>query len=203
MVVPLTSFFWERCAVDIEFDKASQRLKYRQLRDEFVAGLSEATTSLAFSRIPSPLMALLGPGKILAGYIAKDSEADPSSILSEAHRMGCEIALPHVTGRSAPMRFLRWTPGNPLIPGPFGLEQPPSDAKTCNPDVALVPLVAFDGRLMRLGQGAGHYDRALSILGNTTAVGLAWSVQMAPALIIDPWDIPLDAVLTEQSWITL
>lgn len=189
--------------MDIKFDKASQRLKYRQLRDEFVSSLSDATKSLAFSRIPSPLKAILRPGLILAGYIRKDSEADPSAILAQASAMGCYIALPHVTGRSTPMRFLRWTPGDPLIPGPFGLLQPSDDAEICSPDVALVPLVAFDSRLNRLGQGAGHYDRALSILENTAAVGLAWSVQMAPALIADPWDVPLDAVLTEKSWITL
>jgi 5-formyltetrahydrofolate cyclo-ligase len=202
MVVPLT-LFRENCAVDIEFDKASQRLKYRQLRDEFVYGLEESEKSLTFSRIPSPLLAFLTPGTTLAGYIAKDSEADPSSILRAAHQLGCEICLPHVTSRSAPMQFLRWTPGDALVPGPFGLLQPPDTSNPCQPDVALVPLVAFDGRLMRLGQGAGHYDRALSILDGTVAVGLAWSIQMAPALLTDPWDVPLDAVLTEKSWITL
>jgi 5-formyltetrahydrofolate cyclo-ligase len=202
MVVPLTSLM-DNEAVDVEFDKASLRLKYRQLRDEFVMSLPKAARSLAFSRIPTPLRALLQPGTTLAGYIAKESEADPCSILLEAHRLGCKIALPHVTGRTVPMRFLRWTPGDALIPGPFGLMQPPEGAEICDPDVALVPLLACDSRLMRLGQGAGHYDRALSILEDTTAVGLAWSVQMAPSLITDPWDIPMDAVLTEQSWITL
>jgi 5-formyltetrahydrofolate cyclo-ligase len=189
--------------VNIEFDKASQRLKYRQLRDEFVQNLGPAEKSLAFSRIPTPLLALLRPGITVAGYIAKDTEADPAAILSQAHHLGCAIALPYVTSRAAPMQFLRWTPGDRLVAGPFGLQQPDENAEPCQPHVALVPLIAFDSRLMRLGQGAGHYDRALSILDGTTAVGLAWSVQMAPALLIDPWDIPLDAVLTEQSWITL
>jgi 5-formyltetrahydrofolate cyclo-ligase len=189
--------------VDIEFDKASQRLKYRQLRDAFVSGLSQTEKSLAFSRIPSPLMTLLKPEMVVAGYIAKDSEADPSSIMAEAHALGCRIALPHVTGKVAPMQFLEWTPGGDLLAGPFGLHQPPETAASCNPDIVLVPLIAFDGRLMRLGQGAGHYDRALSILDSAISVGLAWSVQMAPALISDPWDVPMDAILTEQSWITL
>jgi 5-formyltetrahydrofolate cyclo-ligase len=201
MVVPPT-LFGDFEALDIEFDKAAQRLKYRQLRDAFVDNLDEGSKSLAFSRIPSPLMTLLQPGKTLAGYIAKDSEADPSAILVQAHGLGCRIALPHVTGKSAPMQFLEWTPGDPLIPGPFGLRQPPATAKPCTPDVALVPLLAFDSKLMRLGQGAGHYDRALSILDATIAVGLAWSVQMASALITDPWDVPMDAILTEQSWMT-
>jgi 5-formyltetrahydrofolate cyclo-ligase len=189
--------------VDIEFDKASQRLKYRQHRDEFVGGLSEGIRNLAFSRIPSPLRALLRPGLTVAGYIPIGSEADPSAILAEARTIGCQIALPRVAGRSTPMRFLRWDPGDPLISGPLGLLQPAEHAEKCDPDIALVPLVAFDSQLNRLGQGAGHYDRALSILENTTAIGFAWSAQMAPSIITDPWDIPLDAVLTEQSWISL
>jgi 5-formyltetrahydrofolate cyclo-ligase len=189
--------------VDIEFDKASQRLAFRQIRDDFVAGLPDQDKAIAFSRIPSPMASLLQPGKIVAGYIAKDTEADPSGLLNTAYEKGCEIVLPHVTGRSAPMRFLRWTPGAALERGPFSLMQPPADAAVCVPDVVLVPLVAFDSRLMRLGQGAGHYDRALSLLGNAIAIGIAWSVQHAPSLITDPWDIPMDAVLTEKSWITL
>jgi 5-formyltetrahydrofolate cyclo-ligase len=56
---------------------------------------------------------------------------------------------------------------------------------------------------MRLGQGAGHYDRALSMLDHSFAIGLAWSVQRAPAIASDIWDMPLNAVLTETTWITV
>lgn len=189
--------------MDIEFDKASQRLTYRQIRDDYFASLPSQDKALAFSRIPTPMGSFIQPGKIVAGYIAKDSEADPASLLNAAHELGCELALPHITSRSAPMRFLRWNPATPLEHGPFGLMQPPADAESCTPDVILVPLIAFDSRLMRLGQGAGHYDRALSLLGNAVAIGIAWSVQHAPSLITDPWDVPMDAILTEKSWITL
>jgi 5-formyltetrahydrofolate cyclo-ligase len=189
--------------VAIEFDKMALRQIYRQLRNDFVAGLGEREKSIAFSRIPSPMASLFTPGKLIAGYIAKDTEADPAALLITAHEMGCLIALPYVTSRTAPMRFLRWIPGDQLEAGPFGLMQPPSDAEICSPDIVLVPLLAFDSRLMRLGQGAGHYDRALSVLGDAIAIGIAWSVQLAPSLITDPWDIPMDAVLTEKSWMTL
>jgi 5-formyltetrahydrofolate cyclo-ligase len=64
-------------------------------------------------------------------------------------------------------------------------------------------MLAYDDRLIRLGQGAGHYDRALSVLDQSIAIGLAWSVQFTFALASDIWDVPLDAVLTEKSWITL
>jgi 5-formyltetrahydrofolate cyclo-ligase len=188
--------------VDIEINKASQRREHRQLRDAFVENLSQGERALAFSRIPTPLLEHLRPGKTLAGYIAKDSEVDPASLIAEALKLGCKIALPHVTGKSAPMRFLRWAPGDELVAGPFGLKQPRDGAPQCNPDVVLVPLIAFDSHLMRLGQGAGHYDRALSILGDSVAIGLAWSVQMAPALLTDPWDVPMDAILTERAWMT-
>jgi len=186
-----------------EFNKRSQRLQYRDLRDQFVGALSAQDRALAFSKIPSPLGKLLQPGKIVAGYVAIGSEVDPSALLAQAHALGSEIALPHVTSKIAPMRFLRWSPGDDLMPGPFGLLQPTENCRECEPDVILTPLVAFDDQLMRLGQGAGHYDRALSMLNHSVAIGLAWSVQRAPAIASDIWDMPLNAVLTETSWITL
>jgi len=189
--------------VQPDFDKQSQRMEFRDKRDRFVDSLSPQDYALAFSKIPSPLAQYLLPGKIVAGYIAMGSEVDPAALLTQAHQMGCDIALPHVTSKTAPMRFLRWTPGDDLVPGPFGLQQPAEHAPLCTPDLILTPLVAFDDRLMRLGQGAGHYDRALSLLDHAIAIGLAWSVQHAPVLASDIWDMPLDAILTEKSWITL
>ena len=190
-------------ALQPDFDKQSQRLEFRKKRNQFVDALSSQDRALAFSKIPSPLAQFLLPGKIVAGYIAIGSEVNPAALLAQAHKMGCDIALPHVTSKTAPMRFLRWTPGDALVPGPFGLQQPVDDAPLCTPDIVLAPLVAFDDRLMRLGQGAGHYDRALSLLDHAVAIGLAWSVQHAPALASDSWDMPLDAILTEKSWMTL
>lgn len=185
-----------------EYDKAAMRRTYREKRDTFFAGLSPQDRRLAFSAVPSPLSAYLTPGKVIAGYVAQGSEADPSALLAEAHARGCIIALPYVTSRTSPMRFLNWSPDVALEPGPFGLQQPPADAEPCQPDLLLVPLVAFDEQLMRLGQGAGHYDRALSLLDNAIAIGFAWSMQEAPAIDADPWDIPMDAILTEKAWIT-
>lgn len=186
-----------------EYDKAAMRREYREKRDAFVAGVSPQDRRLAFSVVPSPLSAYLTPGKVVAGYVAQGSEADPSALLTEAYARGCTITLPYVTSRTSPMRFLSWTPDVALEPGPFGLQQPPADAVPCRPDLLLVPLVAFDAQLMRLGQGAGHYDRALSLLDDAIAIGFAWSVQEAPTIEADPWDIPMDAILTEKAWMTL
>ena len=157
---------------------------------------------LAFSRLPSPLASLCTAGKTVAGYIAVGSEADPMRLMQVAEDRGCSLALPHIIGKAQPMRFLRWNLGDILEPGPYGLLQPPRDAIEVRPDIVLTPLVAFDDCLMRLGQGAGHYDRALSLQDGAFTVGIAWSVQQCDALPADPWDIPLNAVLTEKSWIS-
>ncbi len=184
-----------------DIGKSELRARYRTLRAEFADSLSEAERAIAFSKAPAPLAAHFTTSSTVAAYVAVGSEADPMALLNQAQAAGCRTALPYVTSRASPMMFLAWSPGDPLIDGPFGLKQPESAAEPCKPDLLLVPLVAFDSRLMRLGQGAGHYDRALSLLDNAFAVGIAWSVQQAPALPSDPWDIPLNAILTEKAWI--
>lgn len=122
--------------------------------------------------------------------------------------MGLQICLPHVTSKISPMQFLEWglddnADEESLIDGPMGLKQPHIGNAICSPDVIFAPLLAFDRSLTRLGQGAGHYDRALSLLDNSIVIGLAWSAQEADELPSDPWDQKMDAILTEREWITL
>jgi 5-formyltetrahydrofolate cyclo-ligase len=200
MVDPPTFFEGERLTASIT--KSDLRREFRSARDAFVAGLSDNEKAIAFSRLPSPLSKLCAPGKVVAGYIPIGSEADPRKLMAEARTLGCSLALPYVTSHASPMRFLFWDGQAELEPGPFGLQQPVATSPDTQPDIILVPLVAFDQQLMRLGQGAGHYDRALSLLGEAIAVGIAWSLQQADMLLCDPWDMPMDAILTEKSWIS-
>ncbi len=188
--------------MDIVSGKSEYRREYREKRDQYCAELSNQDLSLAFSAVPSPMRTLFLPNKIVAAYIPIASEANPGALLKFAYEAGCKTALPHVTSMASPMRFLQWQPGDALEDGPFGLKQPKADEPAISPDIILVPLVAFDRSLNRLGQGAGHYDRALSLLENAYTVGIAWSVQEAPYLTVDPWDMPLDAILTEKEWIS-
>jgi 5-formyltetrahydrofolate cyclo-ligase len=185
-----------------ETGKSELRKFFRIQRNAFVADLSDGERAIAFSHPPAPLAHLFAPGKIVAGYVAVGSEADPSQLLSAAINAGCTAALPYVTSKAAPMQFLQWTPGDVMEDGPFGLKQPAQTATAVSPDVILVPMLAFDANLCRLGQGAGHYDRALSILPDAVAIGIAWSVQETDLLPADPWDIPLNAILTEKAWTT-
>lgn len=176
-------------------DKLALRAHLRAVRDGF-APKAPIGSSTAF-------VTRLRPGLIVASYRPLGSEADPAPLADAARAAGCMLALPHVTTRAAPLRFLSWDPSQPLERGAFGLLQPVADAPEVSPDIILTPLVGFDDAGNRLGQGAGHYDRAFAAHPDAWRVGIAWSVQRVAALPADPWDMPLHAIATESDWIAL
>ena len=180
----------------MSIDKVQLRSQIRASRDAFVAGRPPALEA------PPEYHALLKAGLTVASYVPLGSEADPSQLARAAVEAGCVIALPHVTIRAEPMRFLSWATEAALVAGPFGLQQPAADAAALVPDIILTPLLAFNSKLDRLGQGAGYYDRAFAEFPNARRIGVAWNVQCVDALPVDPWDMPLDAVITESGWIT-
>jgi 5-formyltetrahydrofolate cyclo-ligase len=66
------------------------------------------------------------------------------------------------------------------------------------PDSLLIPLLAFDARGHRLGYGGGYYDRTLAVLPGRMRIGCAFAAQQVDAVPVDPYDITLDAVATDQ-----
>ncbi|HVI97958.1 MAG TPA: 5-formyltetrahydrofolate cyclo-ligase [Sphingomonas sp.] len=176
-------------------DKRALRARLRAARDAFVAQSPRAIAP------PAAYLVLLRPGLTVASYIPVGSEIDPAPLTTAALEAGCTLALPHVVGREAPLRFLDWHPDHPLVDGPFRLRQPHHERAVVTPDIILTPLVGFDAALNRLGQGAGHYDRAFAAHPDARRIGVAWSVQQVAALPADPWDMPLHAIVTERGWI--
>lgn len=188
--------------MDLTEHKAQLRTELRARRDTMVADLDSAARLFAFRTPPTPLRVLIDAARCIALYRPAGSEADPGALLAFAAEAGKTIALPYVERRSVPMRFLAWAPGDPLIPGQWGLEQPDiSTAPEVAPDLFLTPMLGFDRRLHRLGQGAAYYDRAFARYPDAVRVGIAWSVQEVDFVPDDPWDVPLHAVLTERDWI--
>lgn len=173
-------------------DKLALRAQLRAERDAFAIEASEAILA------PEVFTQRLTPDMIVATYVAIGSEADPTQLAAAAAQKGCTLALPFVVGRAEPIRFLAWQMGEPLVEGPFGLRQPHVDSPEVAPDVILTPLVGFDARLNRLGQGAAHYDRAFARYPDAWRVGVAWAMQQVPAIPSDIWDVPLQAVITEE-----
>lgn len=150
--------------------------------------------------VPSFLQMLV-PGMVVASYAPVGAEADPGALTTAAAERGCRIALPHVVDQPTPLRFLAWHNDAILVPGPFGLLQPADHPEELAPDLILAPLVAFDRRLGRLGQGGGHYDRAFAGFPTARRIGVAFSVQEVDRVPTDPWDMPLHAIITEKEWI--
>lgn len=133
-----------------------------------------------------------------AGYFPVRDELDPLPLLTALHRNGLRTALPVV--RPGPdLIFREWTPGSPLKRGKFGLKEPDDEHRELFPDVALVPLLAFDLKGNRLGYGAGYYDAALRKLrgrGVIATIGIAFDEQEFPEVPREPQDEPLGMILT-------
>ncbi|QKS01498.1 5-formyltetrahydrofolate cyclo-ligase [Sphingomonas sp. CL5.1] len=176
--------------------KSTIRAAARAARARFVA------THGADVPCPAPFRGLLSRGLTVASYMPLGSEADPAQLARAAVEAGCAIALPHVVDRATPLRFLAWDTEAALAAGPFGLAQPHDHWAELAPDIILTPLVAFTRGLDRLGQGAGHYDRAFAQFPDARRIGVALSAQEVEALPVDPWDMPLHAIATEKEWIT-
>ncbi|MBK6298551.1 MAG: 5-formyltetrahydrofolate cyclo-ligase [Sphingomonadales bacterium] len=181
-------------------DKKKLRTDIRKRREEFVK--SQLNGSVVSSGLPDSLKSLFRSANVVAGYVKLGSEVDPSDLISAAVDMGRTIALPCLIGRATDLVFRKWQPGDPMEQADFGFMQPLPSAEACNPDLILTPLVGFDRALNRLGQGAGYYDRAFAAFPDSLRIGIAWSIQECDGLMTDPWDMPLDAVLTEKEWIT-
>ncbi len=138
-------------------------------------------------------------GVPLSGYMPIRTEIDPLPAMAEAAAHG-PVGVPVIQGAGLPLRFSRWDPEGPLRAGPFGAMVPERD-DFLEPELLIVPLVAFDARGNRLGYGGGFYDRTLELLRRrrpTLAIGFAFDAQEAAELPLEPTDQPLDMIVTES-----
>jgi 5-formyltetrahydrofolate cyclo-ligase len=137
-------------------------------------------------------------GVPISGFLPIRTEIDPRPAMAEAAAHG-PVAVPVIDGPGKPLQFSRWTPDCALREGPFGAMVPEVD-DFIEPEVLIVPLVAFDRSGGRLGYGGGFYDRTLELLRSrrpTLAIGFAYAAQEAEALPLEPTDQPLDMVVTD------
>lgn len=140
----------------------------------------------------------------VAAYIAIRGEIDVGPLLESGARAGKQFYLPVLRGEQ--MRFAPWQPGELLQKRGFGLLEPDcSEDQYCSPDsldLVLAPLVVFDARCNRVGQGGGYYDRTFAFRrkssSNPVLLGVAHQCQHVEQLKPQPWDVQLDCVATEQ-----
>jgi 5-formyltetrahydrofolate cyclo-ligase len=137
------------------------------------------------------------PRAVLSGYMPMRTEIDPLPAMA-AHQG--PVCVPVIVAKGHALRFRDWSPGCAMVVGEFGALVP-EEGGWLEPQVLIVPLLAFDARGYRLGYGGGFYDRTLQGLrarGPVLAVGFAFSAQEVAEVPIDATDQRLDMIVTDQ-----
>ena len=138
---------------------------------------------------------------IIAGYYQSYYEVDILNFLEKASKKKFKIVLP-VIKFSNVMSFKSWIFKEPLYVNKFGMLEPQNSSKNIIPDLIMVPLVAFDNHLNRIGYGKGYYDRSLKkirkINKNAISLGIAYSFQKCQKIPTNKQDFKLDYIFTEK-----
>lgn len=144
-------------------------------------------------------LAVLELAHVVAGYRAVRGEIDIDATLIGLRETGVTVTVPRVVGEE--LEFVQWDPAGGGTLGSFGIPEPARGVVVgvASHDVVLAPLVAFDRAGHRLGQGGGYYDRTMARRagGRPLMIGVAHAFQEVESIPVEPWDVPLDAVVTE------
>ena len=138
--------------------------------------------------------------KTVGGYFPVNYEVDDLEILNEFDKKNYQVSLP-VIKKNFQMDFYKWSFSDPMKINEYGIPEPNSK-KLVYPDIILVPLVAFDNTLNRLGYGGGYYDRIIKKLSEKKKkflkIGLAFSVQKINNVPVTKYDKKLDYIVTDK-----
>jgi 5-formyltetrahydrofolate cyclo-ligase len=197
-----TVFVMEKSDNDLQI-KAQLRRAGQARRDALPAEIRKSAAEIIAARA-FPLA--IAPGMIASGFMPLKSEINPLPLMRKLTDAGARLALPVVAGRGKPLIMRSWQWGEPLVPGVWGIREPPPTAPELQPDILLVPLLAFDRRGHRIGYGAGYYDLTIAQLRAKkpiAAVGIAFAAQEVETVPRTAFDAQLDLVLTESETIDL
>ena len=180
----------------IEEAKAALRIQARAARAALDHGerteASEAAARHFFDNFA------LRPEDVVAAYWRIRDELDCQPILVKLMDSNHTVVLPVVRGPEEPLDLRVWEQGASLYESGFGTLAPSDLAPRAEPDVVIMPLLAFDSHGTRLGYGGGYYDRTLaSMTKKPKLVGLAFAAQEMMRIPREAHDVPLDAIVTE------
>jgi 5-formyltetrahydrofolate cyclo-ligase len=126
------------------------------------------------------------------------NEYDARHLARALRERGAMTALPVVVAQRTPLAFREWHPGVELAHGPLGIPYPVS-SPLVTPDAVLLPMNGWDTQGYRLGYGAAFFDRTLASLAKRPVViGVSYELARLESIFPQPWDIPMDYVVTER-----
>jgi len=197
-----TVFVMEKSDTDLQI-KAELRREALTRRDALPTEMRKsAAEAIAARAFPIPV----APGMVVSGFMPLKSEISPLPLMRKLADAGARLALPVVAGRGKPLIMRSWRWGEPLVPGVWGIREPRPEAPEVQPDILLVPLLAFDRSGHRIGYGAGYYDLTIAQLRAKkliAAIGIALAAQEVETVPRTAFDAQLDLVLTENETIDL
>jgi 5-formyltetrahydrofolate cyclo-ligase len=179
-------------------DKKQLRLQCRQARKSL-------TSEQQFQHAQAVMQCLLDlpmlklPALSIGVTLAFDGEVDlmpTMQALKQQHRLYLPRLKPDTT-----LDFLFWRENADMKANVLGIPEPTGEQfiSIAELDLVLMPLVGVDLQGNRLGMGAGYYDKSLAQASRRPyLIGVAHHCQQVESLPVDPWDIPLDALVTEQ-----
>jgi 5-formyltetrahydrofolate cyclo-ligase len=176
--------------------KASMRAEMLQQRSLW-SHLKRQRAAVAIAVRGLPLLGLVPT--VVSGFASMPEEFDALPLLARLHANGSRLCLPVIQGKGRPLLFRAWVPGEEMAVGQWGIREPKPARPVLEPDVVLVPLLAFDKHGFRLGYGGGYYDRTLKDLRSRktiVAIGLAFDEQEVDVVPHLDYDERLDWVLT-------
>jgi 5-formyltetrahydrofolate cyclo-ligase len=144
----------------------------------------------------------IAAARVILTYASTFEEVPTDGIAAEARRRGIELVYPRCLLDRSELTLHSVRSPDVLVNGAFGLREPDPGCPLIDLamiDVALIPGLAWDRQGHRLGRGAGYYDRLLrGPEWRAIRCGLFFAAQEAESIPVDPWDSPLDAVVTED-----
>lgn len=183
---------------------AWRNVERKRLRAERLL-LSVDERSAAASRIADTLNTLItrrlgDPARrVISGYWPIKAELDLRFWMTDLHQRGARVALPVVVEQRRPLLFRAWQPGAAMERGIWNIPVPLADADVLAPEIALAPLVGWDGGGYRLGYGGGYFDRTLAALRpRPYVIGVGLQASRIDSIRPQPHDIRLDAIVTEE-----
>lgn len=143
------------------------------------------------------------PGMVVSGFLPIRSEIDIRPLMMLLADRGARLCVPAIVdGR---LQFRHLVRGAPLEPQGFGTYAPGAEAAVLDPELMLVPLAVFDRQGGRIGYGRGYYDSAIAALTQKGTppilAGVAFAVQEAETVPMEPHDIRLPMIVTERETI--
>ena len=175
--------------------KSKLRKKILKVRQKF----NTKNIQLNFNQIIEILKKEKITNKIIGGYYPVNFEIDDLELLKKLEKKKFNISLP-VVKKNFQLDFYKWSFSDLLKINKYGIPEPEAQ-NIVYPDILLVPLVAFDKNLNRLGYGGGYYDRLIKKLSKKKKIikiGLALSVQKIDEVPINMYDQKLDYIVTNK-----